>query len=168
MNESNMSVRKIFSLVFIRKATEVLLGLKKRGFGKGKWNGFGGKVEAGETILQGAIRELHEECGLSAIDLKKIGILEFEFEGDETLLEVHVFETYQYHGELIESEEMQPKWYNLKDVPFKQMWPDDEYWFPYMLRGELFRGYFLYRGQDLILTHNIKIMEELPVNRIPY
>ncbi|XP_076636748.1 oxidized purine nucleoside triphosphate hydrolase [Colletes latitarsis] len=163
-----MSVRKIFSLVFIRKATEVLLGLKKRGFGKGKWNGFGGKVEAGETILQGAIRELKEECGLSAINLKKIGILEFEFEGDETLLEVHVFETYQYNGEIIESEEMQPKWYHLKDIPFKQMWPDDEYWFPYMLRGELFKGYFLYRGQDLILTHNIKIMEELPVNRIPY
>lgn len=62
---------------------------------------------------------------------------------------------------------MRPKWYNLKDIPFKQMWPDDEYWFPYMLRGDLFRGNFLYRGQDLILKHNIETMEELPVNRVP-
>lgn len=51
-----MSIRKMFSLVFIRKTTEVLLGLKKRGFGEGKWNGFGGKVEQGETIVQGATR----------------------------------------------------------------------------------------------------------------
>ncbi|XP_054000709.1 oxidized purine nucleoside triphosphate hydrolase-like isoform X2 [Hylaeus anthracinus] len=100
-----MSMRKIYSLVFVRKTTEILLGLKKRGFGEGKWNGFGGKVEAGETILQGAIRELKEECGLSVKDLKKIGLLEFEFEGNEILLEVHVFETYQYHGKVIESEE---------------------------------------------------------------
>jgi len=28
----------------------MLLGLKKRGFGKDKWNGFGGKVEANESI----------------------------------------------------------------------------------------------------------------------
>ncbi|KAK9309250.1 hypothetical protein QLX08_001001 [Tetragonisca angustula] len=157
-----MYTRKLFSLIFIRKTSEILLGLKKRGFGKNKWNGFGGKVEKGESVLQGAIRELKEECGLSAKQLKKVGILEFEFKGDTVLLEVHVFETYEYSGELIESEEMQPKWYDLKDIPFKQMWPDDEYWFPYMLRGELFKGYFLYRGQDLILKYNIETMEELP------
>ncbi|XP_043585654.1 7,8-dihydro-8-oxoguanine triphosphatase-like [Bombus pyrosoma] len=157
-----MSTKKVFSLVFIRKTIEILLGFKKRGFGKDKWNGFGGKVEPGESIFQGALRELKEECGLSAQKLKKVGILEFEFEGDEVLLEVHVFETYEYCGEVIESEEMRPKWYNLKDIPFKQMWPDDEYWFPYMLQGELFRGYFLYRGQDLILKYNIETMEELP------
>ncbi|PBC25996.1 7,8-dihydro-8-oxoguanine triphosphatase [Apis cerana cerana] len=108
------------------------------------------------------ITELKEECGLSAQELRKIGILEFEFEENEVLLEVHVFETYKYYGEIIESEEMRPKWYNLKDIPFKEMWPDDEYWFPYMLRGQFFKGYFLYRGQDLILKYNIETMEELP------
>lgn len=39
---------------------EVLLGKKKRGWMVGIWNGFGGKVENGETIEQGAIRELKE------------------------------------------------------------------------------------------------------------
>ncbi|CAK9804039.1 Oxidized purine nucleoside triphosphate hydrolase [Anthophora plagiata] len=152
----------LFSLVFVRNPEEILLGLKKRGFGENKWNGFGGKVEPGESIIQGAIREVKEECSITVEDLKKIGILQFQFEGAETVLEVHVFETYQYHGELTESEEMRPKWFNLKEIPFKQMWPDDEYWFPYMLRGELFKGYFLYRGQDLILKHNIETVEELP------
>lgn len=50
--------RKVLTLAFIRdlERGELLLGLKKRGFGEGNWNGFGGKVELGETIEEGAIR----------------------------------------------------------------------------------------------------------------
>ena len=50
--------RKVLTLVFLRREGEVLLGMKKRGFGEGKWNGFGGKVEAGETIVEAAAREV--------------------------------------------------------------------------------------------------------------
>jgi 8-oxo-dGTP pyrophosphatase MutT (NUDIX family) len=39
--------------------------MKKRGFGAGKFNGFGGKVEPQESILEGAIREFREECRAS-------------------------------------------------------------------------------------------------------
>ena len=38
----------------------ILLAMKKRGFGAGKFNGFGGKVEARETILEAALREFEE------------------------------------------------------------------------------------------------------------
>ena len=46
-----MSDRKIklLTLVFLREGSKVLLGMKKRGFGVGKWNGFGGKVRAHRT-----------------------------------------------------------------------------------------------------------------------
>ena len=37
--------------------------MKKRGFGVGKWNGFGGKLHANETMVECAARELHEESG---------------------------------------------------------------------------------------------------------
>ncbi|CAN0403706.1 unnamed protein product, partial [Ectocarpus sp. 8 AP-2014] len=47
-------------------ANEILLGMKKRGFGEGKWNGFGGKVESGESVEEAAKRELMEEAGLTA------------------------------------------------------------------------------------------------------
>ncbi|XP_058798846.1 oxidized purine nucleoside triphosphate hydrolase-like [Phymastichus coffea] len=154
-----MTARKLLSLVFVRKPKEILLGLKKRGFGLGKWNGFGGKIEPNESILQGAVRELNEECGLTTNDLYRIGFLEFEFEGDPTLLEVHVFETYKYHGELTESEEMRPQWYDLKSIPFEKMWPDDAYWFPYMLRDEPFKGYFLYRGLDNIIKYKLEKLD---------
>ncbi len=36
---------------------EILLGVKRVGFGAGKITGFGGKVEDGETVAMAAIRE---------------------------------------------------------------------------------------------------------------
>ena len=51
-----MKEEKDYTLLFVRKDDEILLGMKKRGFGTGKWNGFGGKIEAGETIEQAAVR----------------------------------------------------------------------------------------------------------------
>ncbi len=48
--------KKLYTLVFLVDDDRVLLGMKKRGFGAGKWNGFGGKVEPGETIEEAAIR----------------------------------------------------------------------------------------------------------------
>lgn len=52
---------KEYTLVFCRKVMEdgnraVLLGMKKRGFGAGKYNGFGGKIEADESNNDGAVR----------------------------------------------------------------------------------------------------------------
>lgn len=51
-----MSSKKVLTLIFVLKPGQVLLGYKKRGFAEGRWNGFGGKVEPGETIVQGAKR----------------------------------------------------------------------------------------------------------------
>lgn len=51
-----MTKSKLYTLAFIRDGNNILLGMKKRGFGAGRWNGFGGKVDADETILQAAKR----------------------------------------------------------------------------------------------------------------
>nr|CAG31817.1 hypothetical protein RCJMB04_11m15 [Gallus gallus] len=56
---------------------------------------------------------------------------------------------------------MQPQWFQLDEVPFKQMWADDVYWFPLVLQRKLFRGYFKFQGQDTILEHTLKEVEEL-------
>lgn len=51
-------IRRLYTLVFVRdlQNKKILLGYKKRGFGKDKWNGLGGKVEPNETIFDGARR----------------------------------------------------------------------------------------------------------------
>jgi 8-oxo-dGTP pyrophosphatase MutT (NUDIX family) len=46
---------------FLNDRGEVLLAMKKRGFGAGKWNGVGGKVQEGEDIVVAALREIKEE-----------------------------------------------------------------------------------------------------------
>ena len=56
LSESHMAQTRLMTLVFVREDARVLLGLKKRGFGVGRWNGFGGKVQSGETIEEGAAR----------------------------------------------------------------------------------------------------------------
>ena len=47
---------KLLTLVLIHQNARILLGMKKRGFGAGWWNGYGGKVQAGETIEEAAKR----------------------------------------------------------------------------------------------------------------
>ncbi len=137
----------------------ILLGMKKRGFGAGMWNGFGGKVEAGETIENAARREMREEAGLEVGAMHEVGNLEFSFESYPDVLEVHIFRVIDRVGTFHESEEMRPQWFALDEIPFSQMWPDDEQWFPYLLSGVLFRGTFHFdRPSDA--SHTAKILRQ--------
>ena len=92
-----MCAKKVLTLVMPRREGRILLGMKKRGFGQGRlvsrikqleietfnprWNGFGGKVEKGESVAEGAARELLEESCLNinwwkfldfALNIKKL------------------------------------------------------------------------------------------------
>ncbi|XP_078221898.1 uncharacterized protein LOC118150622 [Callithrix jacchus] len=51
-----MGASRLSTLVLVLQPQQVLLGMKKRGFGAGRWNGFGGKVQEGETTEEGAKR----------------------------------------------------------------------------------------------------------------
>jgi hypothetical protein len=61
--------------------SEILLAMKKRGFGQGRWNGVGGKPdkEKGETVLDSAIRETEEEIGVKIKNPEKAAIMDFCF-----------------------------------------------------------------------------------------
>ncbi|MCX6723644.1 MAG: NUDIX domain-containing protein [Candidatus Staskawiczbacteria bacterium] len=76
-----MENKKIMTLCIVYQPPKILLGMKKRGFGMGRWNGFGGKVDNGETIENAAKRELREEAGIEVKNLDKVGIIDFEFKG---------------------------------------------------------------------------------------
>lgn len=134
----------------------MLLGMKKRGFGEGRWNGFGGKVEEGETIEQAMQREMQEECGILLKDFDKRGVLEFEFQGQPEILQVHVFSAKDFEGDPIETEEMRPQWFSVKEIPFAKMWPDDKHWFPLFLEGKNFKGRFLFQDHDTILEYTLE------------
>jgi 8-oxo-dGTP pyrophosphatase MutT (NUDIX family) len=149
-------MKKLLTLSVIHTDTHVLLGMKKRGFGEGRWNGFGGKVLAGEGIEQAAQRELREEAGILMKDPRPRGLLTFEFAGDPTKLEVHVFSASAFEGVPAESEEMRPQWFRLSDVPYTKMWADDKYWLPVLLKGRDFKGHFYFLDQDNLLNYRLE------------
>mgnify|MGYP001584992769 FL=1 len=148
--------KKILTLCLIHTDTHVLLGKKKRGFGEGKWNGFGGKVEQGETIEEATRREMLEECGVRVTTLEPAGLMHFEFEGNPEILEVHVFRGLDYEGEPVETEEMEPRWFGLNDVPFQDMWPDDEYWMPFFFGKKRFYGKFVFSPENNLLSTYVR------------
>lgn len=121
----------------------ILLGRKKRGFGVSKWNGFGGKIEPGETFRQCAIRELQEETGLQAKgeDLDLVGLLDFRFIAAPELNHLgYVYFVRSYEGIITETEEMEPKWFSAESLPYEQMWKGDKTWIPLLLTGKRIKG----------------------------
>jgi len=154
---------KILSLLFLRKGDQVLLAMKKRGFGEGRWNGVGGKVEEGESIEQATIRETQEEIGVTPDSLEKVADLRFKafFKGDLTLMHVHAYFSYKWVGTPKESEEMSPKWFNLDNIPYDSMWDDDKYWLPLVIKGQKVSADFEFDKSDKVISHSVKIIERL-------
>jgi 8-oxo-dGTP diphosphatase len=126
---------------------EVLLIEKRRGLGEGWYNGPGGKLEDGETPRECAARETREEVGLDVdpADLEKAGELSFVLD-DEAHTFCHVFRTRTFTGDARPSAEARPEWVDVDDVPYDQMWEDDQLWLPGVLEGDTVVGEFRFVG----------------------
>lgn len=144
------------TLCFFIKNGRILLGLKKRDFGKGKYLGIGGKVDDGETIEQAAIREVKEEVGIVPHNIRKIGILDFYFPYKEDWnQQVHVFIAEDYDGNIKETEEMKPEWFAIDEVPYSSMWEDAIYYIPLLLKNQNFRLEFTFDKDQKVFDSNV-------------
>lgn len=131
--------------------SEILLGFKKVGLGEGKYGGFGGKIEAGETVTMAAVRELQEETGIKVFekDLQQMGLMTFLFPAKPVWSQVvHVFLVTKWDGDPVESAEMIPAWFASDDIPFEHMWQDVYYWLPRVLAGDRVRGSFTFKEDN--------------------
>lgn len=137
---------------------QLLLGLKKRGFGAGRYNGFGGKLQHNETTHQAAKRELHEECGLLTQHLDDIGVIVQRFvdRPDKLPLVIHVMQCRQWEGDVVESDEMAPVWVEESEVPYERMWADDRYWYGYVFRGQSFVADYVMEGMERVVDGSVE------------
>ncbi len=156
--------RKILTLCIVHQHGKILLGMKKRGFGQGRWNGFGGKVEVGESITQAAIRECQEEAGITPQNVLHRGTLLFLFPIPQTAHEVYIFSSTSFTGTPRETVEMQPRWFSVQEIPWQKMWPDDQYWLPLLLAGKLFNGTFTFDAQETIMEYTITERDEMRIS----
>ncbi len=114
-------------------------------------------MEEGESIEEGAARELSEESGILARSLNRLGYIVFNMKHLNKVMRVHIFDTTDFDLEPVESEEMRPQWYKVEEIPFERMWPDDEHWFHYMLSSQSFIGRYVTARMGLVVCCALNI-----------
>lgn len=150
------------TIVYITRnnCKEVLLGKRKsKTYATGKWNGFGGKQEEGETMEETAIRELYEESGIQVnpSELEKVAELKYQ-EPDKDWF-VCVYLIHDYDGvDPVETEEMMPRWFQIDDLPFDEMWENDKLWLPGVLKGEKLEGVIKNDLNGKVLYQDLSLM----------
>lgn len=158
-----MTKKKITTLLYLIRDDEILLAMKKRGFGANRYNGVGGKIEPGETLEQALIRECQEEIGVTP--QKYYAVAEHNFYGpteEPFHMHVHAFFCTEWSGEPVETEEMEPAWYKMADIPYGAMWSDDIHWLPAALSGRKLYGEFHFDNEHNVLKHALEEMNVLP------
>ena len=156
------------TLLLIQKEGKILLGEKKRGFAKGTLNGIGGKQDLGETIDQAMVRETQEEIGVIPLDYSMVGKIAFDvwYKGEHVNMLVHIYRCSNFMGEIKETEEMIPNWYDENNIPTDRMLEDDKLWIEYFLQNKKFVGKCKFDPNMHMLSHKFKIVDNVNDNEL--
>lgn len=117
---------------------------------EGKWNGLGGKFEAGESPEQCVIRELREEAGIELHSPRLRGFLTFPDFSHGHDWYVCVFTATEFTGELIDSPEGNLAWIDDGKVLDLPLWEGDRLFIPLLEKDCFFTGRLVYRDGRLV------------------
>lgn len=154
------------TLAVLYNDKEVLLAKKLKGkFGVGKWNGYGGFIEEGETPEQAAYREVAEESGITrdqlGQELQLAGLTRFIVPGESEPREVYLFRHATFAGQPTTTEggKFEHRRFAPKDIPFEEMFGADKVWLPRFLNGENLEWDFLYKDKEF---KEYEVLDERP------
>jgi len=144
---------KLATLCYLRQNGQTLMvhRIKKpNDMHEGKWNGLGGKFEAGETPEECARREIFEESGLRVKHLVLKGLLTFPLFARDEDWYAFVFVGTGLEGSLIDSPEGTLQWIDDAQLPELNLWAGDRIFLPWLERPGFFSGKFVYQNGDLV------------------
>jgi 8-oxo-dGTP diphosphatase len=144
---------KLATLCYVRKDFQTLMihRIKKENdMHTGKWNGLGGKLEAGESPEECAIREVREESGLTVKNLTLKGILTFPAFDNQEDWYTFLFVIDDFEGQLIDSPEGYLQWIPNDQIQKLYLWPGDRIFIPWLENEGFFSGKFVYENKDLV------------------
>lgn len=157
-------------LIYARAGDRVLMihrdaGAKRDDYHSGKWNGLGGKLDADESPLEAARRELQEESGLSLSDsaFRHLGVLQFPnfkaHRNEDWLVFVFRAEvTAEQERDLVQDcPEGSLHWVPEGDLLKLNLWAGDRLFLPYVAQSRPFIGTLWYRGQEVV-RHSIQAL----------
>ncbi len=123
---------------------------KKNDIHEGKWNGLGGKFEAGETPEECVIREVREESGLIITSPRLRGFITFPlFDGIKDWY-VFVYTVNKFKGNLITSSEGHLEWIPYKEFGQLNLWEGDKIFIPWLFQEKFFSAKFIYKEKKLV------------------
>lgn len=121
---------------------------KENDYHEGKWNGLGGKFEAGESPEECAVREIKEESGLIVKSLRLRGFITFpNFDGIEDWY-VFIFTVNDFEGTLIDSTEGKLEWIANNKVTELNLWEGDKIFLEWLYHDNFFSAKFNYENGE--------------------
>ena len=157
---------KTYTLGFLFRSGKIILAIKKRKIGIGKFNGYGGRVEGEENKSESLVREIKEECEVvvEKEKCKELGWIDFHFKGKDDLNQkVYIFRVDEFSGEPKETQEMgKPEEFDVDKIPYDKMMVGDDKFIPFVVQGKKFKGeiYFSENGETIVKCVLSEIVNE--------
>jgi 8-oxo-dGTP diphosphatase len=121
---------------------------KENDYHEGKWNGLGGKFEAGESPEECAVREIREESGLIVKSPRMHGFITFpNFDGVDDWY-VFIFTSDEFEGKLIDSPEGKLEWIPNDKVTELNLWGGDKIFLEWLYQDRFFSAKFNYENGE--------------------
>src|SRR5690625_162705 len=155
-----MEVQRITNCILIHNGKILMIKKPRRG-----WHAIpGGKMEQGETVLEGAIREFKEETNLDLKNPKLQGVFSFlTYDDQQRLIHewmMHTFVATNYEGTLTtHCKEGTLKWIPVEDILTVPMAEGDREIFKHVLTGEdILYGIFSYTRDEKLIRFRKSIL----------